>query len=124
MIFLDTNYIIRYLTRDNERLYKIAYTIFNNPDEKKYLTANVIAESIYVLVKLYGYDREIVSDTMMYLIEAPSFYTDPYVLRALGIYKNELISIYDALILSECLHRNAKLYTFDKKLQKVYMKYA
>ena len=50
MILLDTNYILRYLVRDNEEMYLIAKeTILNNAC----LALNeVIAEVVYVLEKV------------------------------------------------------------------------
>ena len=57
----DTNVIIRYLTRDGEHLYARARDFFDEIREgrmKAVLLESVIAESIYVLTKIYAVPRD------------------------------------------------------------------
>ena len=51
MIILDTNYILRFLIKDNEEMYYEARNAIKNND--CFIDNEVLAEVIFVLLKVY-----------------------------------------------------------------------
>ena len=66
MIRLDTNYIVRYLTNDNEEMAIIVEDIILN--KKTYISNEVLAEVVYVLIGVYEIPKQDVSDMLIKLI--------------------------------------------------------
>jgi len=65
----DTNVIIRYLTRDVEALYARAKAFFDKVKDgraKAIILESVIAESIYVLTKMYAVPRDLAALSLTY----------------------------------------------------------
>jgi len=58
---IDANVIIRYLLKDNKEMYEIAESFFKEVFANKkvaYVLQAVIAEVVYVLIKLYKIDKQ------------------------------------------------------------------
>jgi len=53
MIAIDTNIIIRFLTHDNERQYKKAFSVFNS--QEIFIPDTVILETEWVLRYAYSF---------------------------------------------------------------------
>jgi predicted nucleic-acid-binding protein len=51
MIVLDTNYILRFLIKDNEEMYYEARNVIKNND--CFIDNEVLAEVVFVLLKVY-----------------------------------------------------------------------
>ena len=116
MIRIDTTYIIRYLTDDNEEMATIAEEVIMY--KNVYISNEVLAEVVYVLEGVYGYSREKISSVLLELIEFDNIEISDrsIVLSALKIYANKKIDFVDSLL---CSHASKdEILTFDKKLMR------
>jgi len=72
MISVDTNVIIRLLTRDDEQQYKKAYGVFQKEDV--FASDTVLLESEWVLRYAYKFSREQIADAFSRLLGLPNVY--------------------------------------------------
>ena len=92
MIGLDTNVIVRYLTRDDERQFKLAEAAIQTAlqsGEQLYLCTAVLLETVWVLERVYSADRSGVATLIQRLLETASFEleNEPLVEAALDAYQ-------------------------------------
>ena len=118
MVFLDTNYLVRFFTKDVEKQAREAQKVIEN--EKIYIAEIVLAETVYILETHYEAKKEDVCDKLFSFLNQPNVYTFSFAGLALEIYKNENISFYDSLLVSQAKDKKGKLKTFDEKLAKVF----
>ncbi|MBU1071223.1 PIN domain-containing protein [Patescibacteria group bacterium] len=119
---LDTNYLVRFLTRDIESQAQIAKKIILN--HKTFIPAIVFAETVYILNNHYQVKKNKIFSTFLSLFKQPNITHPPFIPQAMNIYNQENISFYDSLILAESLEKKLPLKTFDQKLQKTFSKYS
>jgi predicted nucleic acid-binding protein len=118
--FLDTSYIVRYLTNDPPPMAKIAEAVIDS-DQPLIISALILAESAYVLSVVYEVPRSAVIDALMSLIQRQNIQLlnlpKPLVLKALLLCRDSnRHSFADVLLWAEAYHRNAPgIYTFDKR---------
>lgn len=127
MIALDTNIIIRFLVRDNEKQAQLVYRRFKqaeNQREQLFVPLLVILETIWVLESLYDLSRGEILESIEELMLMPIFQFQEYgVIQAfLSSAGQEGIDLSDLLIAqsahaNECRH----VLTFDKKASKCQM---
>lgn len=122
MIFLDTNYLVRFFVNDIKDQALAAKKIIKEPKEI-YISTIVMAEVVFILTNYYKIDKSRICNELLSLIKQPNIKTQNFISFALQIYSNENFSFYDSLLLSEAIEKNAQLKTFDKKLSKLYSKY-
>ncbi len=113
MIAVDTNIIIRFLTHDDERRYKKAFTIFNK--NEVYISDTVVLETEWVLRYAYKFSSEEICDAFVNLFGLKSVHlSNPtFIAQAIEWHKQG-IDFSDALHLTQC-QQFEKFYTFDKK---------
>ncbi len=58
MIAIDTNVVVRFLTRDDERQYRKAFQVIRNAP-RIFLSDTVILETEWVLRHAYGFSRKL-----------------------------------------------------------------
>ena len=116
MTRLDTNYIVRYLTNDNEEMAQIAENIILN--ENVLISNEVLAEVVYVLVGVYKVPKKDVSDMLIQLISFENIKVDnkKIINKALEIFQIKNLDFVDCLLCS--YSQNDVIKTFDKKLLK------
>lgn len=117
MILLDANYILRYLIRDNEEMYKISEeTILTNACM---VLNEVVAEVVYVLEKVYRVPRGELVDALssfLSLANISMIAKKSDVLKALNFYEEKKIDFVDGYLCA--LKDEYEVKTFDKKLLK------
>lgn len=118
---LDTNYLIRFLTKDIKSQAQEARRIILN--NKTFIPAIVFAETVYLLTNHYQIQKNKIFSTFLNLFKQPNITYPPFVPRATNIYNQENISFYDSLILAESSEKKLTLKTFDQQLQKTFIKY-
>jgi len=123
MTTIDTNYILRFLTRDIEDQHLISRKVIINKNIKKYVSAIIIAEVNYILQNHYGFDKHKVICVLVDFLSIKHIESEEYVKTALQIYEHESISFYDSLIIAESITNKNELKTFDTKLLKAFTKY-
>jgi len=124
VVFIDTNYFLRFILNDNSDQHKISKLLFMAGAEgKKYLFTSplVIFEVYWVLSSFYGFPKEKVVETLKKIL-AMSFLniTEKEILKkGLGIYAESNLDFEDSYNLTYARANRAKIFaTFDKKLQK------
>ena len=119
--YLDTSYLVRFLTEDIKVQAQIAKKIIEK--DKIYIANIVLAETVYILETHYKANKNELCDILISLVKQSNISTSSFVHLALNIYKSENISFYDSLLVAEVLNSKSQLRSFDKKLLKTYSKY-
>ncbi len=116
MTFIDTNYIIRYLMNDNVEMANIAEEVLTS--QNVYISNEVLAEVVYVLISVYEISKEEVSDMLILLLSSNNIATldEQLVNQALVIFKEKNLDFVDCLLCANSSNNTIK--TFDKKLLK------
>jgi predicted nucleic-acid-binding protein len=118
MVLFDTNAILRYLLQDNGEM---ADRVERQLAESVcYVPVEVVAESVYVLTKVYGVGRDEVCRVLTALTEMPGIRVgkDDVVRRALVVFASSSLDFVDCLMVGYARERGYDVFTFDKELQK------
>ncbi len=112
MISVDTNVIVRFLTRDDEQQYKKAYAIFKS--QEIFIPDTVILETEWVLRYAYGFEPEDICDAFANLFGLKNIHlSNPsFIAQAIEWHKQG-VDFSDALHLTHC-QQYEKFYTFDR----------
>ena len=116
MILLDTNYILRFLLRDDEEMYQIAKNVIQN--SKCFINNEVIAEVVYVLLKVYKVPKDKIENSLKKFIFLPNINTNSkkYIAEALKIFSRKNLDFVDAILCAKSKDYEVK--SFDKKLNR------
>lgn len=113
MTVIDTNVILRYLLNDiSEQAEKAAKIIDNGA--KSY--PEIIAEVVYVLVKLYSVPREKIEEIVSPILNEVEFDDTEVIKSALENYSKTKLDFVDCLLLARKQILCEEIFTFDKKL--------
>jgi predicted nucleic-acid-binding protein len=114
MIALDTNVIVRIVTRDHPGQLAAALAVMRN--HEVWLCKTVLLETAWVLRYSYGLNRKVISATLAKLLGYRRLQMEdrPAVLRALA-WHAEGIDLADALHLASCGSAD-RFVTFDRRL--------
>ena len=116
MIRLDTNYILRYLLNDNEKMATVAEEAILH--HEVHIANEVWAEVVYVLEGVYDLEKEKISSVLLSLLQSDNIQViDKYTLiKALEIFAQKKLDFVDCLL---CAYAGVdEVLTFDKKLKK------
>lgn len=117
---IDTNVILRYLLRDDSRLFVEASKVFESAEPLR-ITDVVIMECVYVMEGTYGKKRGQVAEAINVLLRQNNVvYETGLAARYLELYANHKIDLADAYLIALALEEKEPLKTFDKKMQRVY----
>ena len=124
MIGLDTNVLVRYLTRDDEAQFTAAATAINAAiaaGEQTYVCLAVLLETVWVLDRAYGVDRTGIARTLQGLLETADtvLENEPLVEAALDAFQAGRADFADYVIslgnlAAGCRHT----LTFDERAEK------
>ena len=117
MILLDTNYILRYLLRDNEAMFEEAKGVINH--QHCFLLNEVVAEVVYVLHGVYKTPKSVIAKTLSNFVSLPSMNmheSKTVLLKALEFYHTKNIDYIDCYLCA--LKEKYEVKSFDKKLMK------
>ena len=119
LISLDTNIVLRLILRDIPDQSKKAAEFVAGTS--CYITDVVVAESVFVLEKVYKLDREYIIGLMTILFKLKTVsYNEVVVKMSLSFYKRfNTLSFVDCYSLAEATTSENELVTFDKKLIKL-----
>jgi|SRR3989344_3101132 len=124
MIFLDTNVILRFVLDDNPELSPKAAAIFDtiqNSKTKIYLPPVIVAEIVYVLLKVYKTSRIEISQKLLPILKIPAIKTDHKDIysKVLKIFVNKNIDFEDAVMVVLMEKKGTtQLYSFDGDFDK------
>ena len=120
MDFIDANYILRYLLRDNPKQFFIAKEIIEN--REVIIQDFILAEVVYVLEKVYVVPRKEIKLALEQFLAYPNIglSNKNACLASMETYVENKIDFADALLIA--YHKTnafSKLHTFDKKILKL-----
>ena len=125
-VVLDSNAVLRYLTKDNEeKAEEVLQTI--QTAEKIIITVPTVLEVVYVLKSTrhrYKWTRKQIADTLTDLLAMDKVESDPLLLEALFLWREEkkvddLEDIFNCLVARD---EDASLLTYDENLQELCFK--
>ena len=115
MILLDANYLLRFLIRDDEESYAIAKECLTN--NRCFIPNEVLAEVVFVLLKVYKVTKEEIKNTVIQLIQYDNILIDakPSIVKSLEIFSDKNLDFVDAILCAKSA--DYEIRTFDRKLQ-------
>ena len=125
MIGIDTNILVRFVTRDDEKMAQRAYKVITEECTEKspgFVSTIVLVELVWTLRSQYGYDKSSVLKALESLISAKEldFEHSEFVQQAYRLYLKSATGFADILI--GLIHKNygcETTITFDKKAAKL-----
>jgi len=122
-VLLDANVLIRFLTKDHDEHYKISYKIFEqieSGETEALLMDFILAEVVYVLRRIYKYDKSDISLALKKMLLYNHLYTENKLVtfEALNIYAENNIDFADALLCAKRKIEGFEIVSFDKDLER------
>ena len=112
-MFIDTNYILRYVLNDIQEQAQQAADIIANGAE---IYPEIIPEAVYVLCRIYGIDRKNVSETLLSVVDDISVERKEQIKEALRLFRDTRLYYVDCLMLAGFISNGNDFTSFDKKL--------
>lgn len=121
---LDANALLRFLRKDILTQAEQVAALFAQVKQSAVVVTIPLAailESVFVLSKVYGEQKEAVGSKLFAIASNPTLNIEKreIVKKALALWKVEAISFVDCLVLAEALIEDKTLFTFDKRLKKI-----
>jgi predicted nucleic-acid-binding protein len=126
MIGLDTNVLVRYLTRDDEPQYRATLKLLNRKGATFFLPDLVLVETDWVLTSLYGWTRDEIADAFARLLQVHNlqFEDEDRIRKSLGAVRRGA-DLSDELLINYCREQGCgEFATFDKAIVKRHPKFA
>lgn len=117
MQIIDANVVIRYLLQDNESLSQKATQIIENNNDI-YIVNELIAEVIYVLMKVYGLPKQRIVEALqlMFTKKLLKHTQQPLIDKGLQIYFDNNMDFVDCLLIAYHEVFEFGVISFDKKV--------
>jgi len=120
-VLLDTNVLIRFLTRDNEEQYLKSVEIFRDIESGKVeamLMDLIVVEAVYVLRRIYKHSKRDISSVLKKLLLYKYLYTENKLItfEALEIYANQNIDFADAMLCAKHKIEGFEIISFDQDI--------
>jgi len=117
----DANVILRYLLRDDENLFRKASAVLEKArtgEEKIVIPESVLAECIYVLLKIYKIDRLTIAEKLRVLLYYKGIVNlDKEDLSdAIDLFGQTKLSFVDCLLIAKSKNNSMPIFTFDEEL--------
>ena len=124
---IDANVILRYLLRDDEALFKKASLLLERVKvggETVVIPESVLAECVYVLLKVYKIDRQIISEKLRGLFAYKGIVNPDKkdLIDSIILFGQTQLSIVDCIACSKSINNGMSLFTFDDDLRNIYNK--
>lgn len=120
----DTNTIVRYLVADEPALYAKAKEFFDpvkTGETRAIILESVIAESIYVLTKIYKVPRDRATSSLIDILHYKGIVNadQQELIRALSMFSEHSLDIVDCILCARAVAAGDHLFTFDADLNKL-----
>ena len=124
---IDANVVLRYLLRDDDALFKKASALLDrvkSGEEAVVIPESVLAECVYVLLKLYKVDRLIISEKLRGLFAYKGVVNPDKkdLVDSIILFGQTQLSIVDCIVCSKSINNGMSLFTFDDDLRNIYSK--
>lgn len=115
---VDANVILRYLLGDDTKLYEKAAAFMakvKTGESEAYVPDSVLAECVYVLLKVYGVPRDEVASKLAGLLSYKGIHRDnqAMLLAAVQLFQERNVDIVDALVFATAQRRGWAIVSFD-----------
>ena len=122
-LLLDTNIVVRFLVRDHEEHYLKSVEIFRAIEEENtaaLLMNFILAEVIYVLKRIYKYEKKEITSTLKKLLLYKNLYTENKLItfEALEIYAEKNIDFADAMLCAKKSLEGFEIVSFDRDIER------
>lgn len=121
MVILDANVILRYLLNDNQSMAEEAEKHIEEGSAS--VTAEVIAEVVYVLHGVYSLERNIISETIKGFLSLVVCSDKESLILALNTYAEHNLDFVDCLLFAYHAVKGVEIVTFDRKLKNLIDEY-
>jgi len=120
---VDTNVILRYLLKDNEVLFKKASSLLEKVkvgEEAVVIPESVLAECVYVLLRIYKVERQIISEKLQGLFSYKGVANPDKkeMIYAITLFGKTQLSFVDCILCARATINRLELFTFDDELKK------
>ena len=116
MKYVDTNIILRVILRDNEELSPLAREILST--NECYVLPEVIPEAVYVLNKVYKFNRKDIANALLQLLPLVVVKDVRLTRLALNYFAELNFDYVDCILLARNKLYGHQVATLDKKLEK------
>jgi len=122
--FLDTNVILRFLLKDNEKYYNQARGYFEKAKKGEieiHLIPEVIFEIDYVLRGVYSLTKNEVVDILSKLIKSPylKIFDREVLMTTVDKYQSINVDLFDIYLYYHSLSQGAEVLSFDKDFNRI-----
>lgn len=120
----DTNVVLRYLLADVPAQFEEAEVFFEKVrmgETKALLLESVIVECVYILTKHYRTPKEEAAATLRALLQYKGVVTPgkEAIARGLQLFASHSLDLVDCLLLARAGADGARVFSFDKKLNRL-----
>jgi len=118
---IDTNIIIRFLTKDEPKLTKKAEELFKKAGVKELEIPDfILTEIVWVLLSFYKLDKKDVIEKLEGILAFEKFKLNRKELRrAIDIYRENNISFVDSYLIADGRAEDKEIVSFNKGVQKI-----
>ena len=121
---LDTNVILRYLLKDNVKLFEQAKPYIDAlkiAQNQAYILEGVLVECVYVLLKVYQIPRQEIANALGGILDYPGIIGNDKTLlkRSLMLFSKHNVDIVDALIYTTATQSGLEIISFDKDIERL-----
>lgn len=122
---VDANVILRYLLEDDETLFKRASSLLEKVkvgEEAVVIPESVLAETVYVLQKVYKIERQIIAEKLRELFAYKGIANSDKkdLIDSILLFGQTRLSIVDCIVCSKSINQGLSLITFDDELKSAY----
>lgn len=119
-VWMDANVMLRYLLRDNEEMYRRAYSLVKQAEGGEVrirLASLTVAEMVWILESFYGLERSMITETLTDVIMADGVAAEEkeLLLKAMDDYRVTGVDFVDAYLAAKAEALGNSVATFDKK---------
>ena len=120
----DSNTIIRYLINDDPQFYTKAKDFFDkvkNSEIKAIILESVIAECVYVLMKIYHVPKDKTAGRLIDILRYKGIENKDRqeLIQALEMFTDHNLDIVDCILFSKAMSGGDQLITFNENLEKL-----
>ena len=124
MVVIDANVILRYLIGDHPKHFAQANKFMTgvlSGEVNAFIGEGVLVECVYVMLKVYSVPRKEIADKLLGLMSYRGIVIDDRLslTNALRLFQDSKIDIVDAIVLATAEHREWKIFSFDKDINKM-----
>ena len=124
---IDANVVLRYLLQDDDGLFRKASTLLERAklgEEAVVIPESVLAECVYVLLKVYKIERPVVSEKLRGLFAYKGIVNPDKkdLIDSIILFGQTQLSIVDCIACSKSINHGMSLFTFDADLRSIYSK--